>query len=150
MDGVASRLNWEHTDSYSFAIDTEYVNLQDPEGSSVFERISRNKATQARISISIPPDSNLTFCEKLLNSPNSGLEHLISNTTILDYKSLVHNSTILEYQDNKWLDFVIFDSFIRDWSPVAAGALAGILAFNLAENNIKCPILIRIDKLRPL
>lgn len=150
MDGVASRLNWEHTDSYSFAIDTEYVNLQDPEGSSVFERISRNKATQARISISITPDSNLTFCKKLLNPPNSGLGHLISNTTILDHKFLVHNSTILEYQDNKWRDVVIFDSFISEWSPVSAGVLAGILAFNLAANNIKCPILIRIDKLRPL
>lgn len=150
MDGIASRLNWEHTDSYSFAIDTEYVNLQDPEGSSVFERISRNNATQARISISVPPDSNLTFSKKLLNRPNSGVEHLISNTTIRDHKSLVHNSKIPEYQGNKWRNFVIFDSFIIEWSPVAAGVIAGILAFNLAANNIKCPTLIRIDKLRPL
>lgn len=148
MDGVASRLNWEHTDSYSFAIDTEHVNLQYPEGSSVFELISRDKATQARISISIPRDSNITFPKNFLNSPSFGSEDLISNTTILDHKTLVHNSTIPEYQDIEWQNVVVFDSLIREWSPVAAGVLAGILAFNLASDNIKCPTLIRIAKRR--
>lgn len=149
MDGVAPRLNWDHTDSYSFAIDTEHVNLQSPEGSSVFERFSRHKGTQVQISISVPPGPNLAFPKNALNPPNFGLEHLINNVTILDRKTLVRNSTIPEYQDTAWRDIAVFDSFIREWSPVAAGVLAGTLAFMLAENNIKCTTLIQIAKLPP-
>lgn len=147
MDGVASRLNWERTDSYSFAIDTEHINVQSPEGSSVFERFSRDNGTQARISISVPLGPHLAFHKNALNPPNFGLEYLINDATILDCKNPVRNSIIPEYQDTAWRDITVFDSFLREWSPVAAGVLAGTLAFMLAENNIKCNILIQIVKL---